>query len=82
MIGDDKAPLYGKVTSIGFIVYVVSNLVRYFPQTAAFVYKIVGNVRHIVTAGIVDNLVRMFTQFLQTAVIAEQLRKLVLYILW
>ena len=35
--------------------------------------EVIGNVRHIVTIGIMDNIVCMFAQFFQTAVIAKQL---------
>ena len=72
MIGDDKTPLYIKVTPVCFIVYVITDSVWYLTQTLTFIYEVIGNVCHIVTIGIVDNLVCVFAQFLYAAETAEK----------
>ena len=74
MIGDDKTPLQVKVTPVGFIVYVASYPVWYLTQTLTFIYEVIGNVCHITTIGIMNNIVCVFAQFLQAAETAEKFR--------
>lgn len=60
MIRKDKTPFQIKVTPVGFIVYVVTDSVWYLTQTFTFIYEVIGNVCHIVTIGIMDNIDCMF----------------------
>ena len=60
VIGDDETPLQVKVTPVCFIIYVAADSFGYLTETLTFIYKVIGNVGHIVTAGILDNLVCVF----------------------
>lgn len=49
VIGDDETPLQVKVTPVCFIVYVAADSFGYLTETLTFIYKVIGNVSHIVT---------------------------------